>query len=110
MRAMQTMMIVFDEVATAFGMELALNKTKIVCNQYSKAMEIEEIEAREKEGETAQEEATQHNTRGNAQRKTARLQVDDITLFVPSITIRGETIEVVPHFKYLCAHTIGRRR
>ena len=99
-RAMQTMMIVFDEVASAFGMELALNKTKIVCNQYSKAMEIEDIEAREKERETAPE-ATQHNTRSNAQRKAARLQIDDITLFVPSITIRGVTIEVVPHFKYL---------
>ena len=30
-----------------------------------------------------------------------RLQVDDVALFVPSITIRGEKIEVLPHFKYL---------
>jgi hypothetical protein len=31
-RVMQTMI---DEVATLFGMELAIAKTKVVCNQYS---------------------------------------------------------------------------
>ena len=37
-RAMQTMMATFDEVATLFGMEVAITKTKVVCNNYSKAM------------------------------------------------------------------------
>ena len=46
-RSMQIMMVEFDEVATLFGMELAITKTKVVCNQYSKAMEIEEREAEE---------------------------------------------------------------
>ena len=35
------MIVVFDDVANLFGMELAIHKTKIVCNQYSKAMERE---------------------------------------------------------------------
>ena len=40
-RGMQTMMVCFDEVATIFGMELAIEKTKVVCNHFSKAMELE---------------------------------------------------------------------
>ena len=44
-RSMQIMMEEFDEVVMLFGMELAITKTKIVCNQYSKAMEIEAREA-----------------------------------------------------------------
>ncbi len=40
--AMQIMIVVFDDVAKLFGTELAIHKTKIVCNQYnSKAMERE---------------------------------------------------------------------
>ena len=39
--AMQIMIEVFDDVTTLFGMELAINKTKIVCNQYSKAINRE---------------------------------------------------------------------
>ena len=38
---MQLMIVQFDEVSTLFGMELAISKTKVVCNQYSKAMELE---------------------------------------------------------------------
>eukprot|EP01036_Dinobryon_divergens_P035907 gene35907-46617_t len=38
-RAMQTMIIIFDEVSATFGMELATGKTKVVCNHYSKALE-----------------------------------------------------------------------
>ena len=37
-REMQTMVICFDEAATIFGMELAIVKTKVVCNHFSKAM------------------------------------------------------------------------
>ena len=44
---MQIMMNLLDEEATVFGMELAITKTKKVCNQYSKAMEIEDIRIRE---------------------------------------------------------------
>jgi hypothetical protein len=32
-REMQAMVVCFDEVATIFGMELAIGKTKVVCNQ-----------------------------------------------------------------------------
>jgi len=40
-RAIQLMIVVqFDEVSILFGMEFAISKTKIVCNQYSKAMEL----------------------------------------------------------------------
>ena len=41
-RSKQLMIVEFDEVATLFGMELAITKTKVVCNQYSKALEIDE--------------------------------------------------------------------
>ena len=85
---MQSMMIVFDEVATIFGMELATSKTKVVCNQYSKAMEIK---AQESEGQMIV--APRYNTRGG--QELARLQVNDVTLFVPVILIRGERLEVV---------------
>ena len=39
-REMQTMVICFDEVATIFGMELAIVKTKLVCNHFSNGMEL----------------------------------------------------------------------
>lgn len=93
-RAMQTMMIVFDEVATVFGMELAIIKTKVVCNQFSKAMEREYIEP-----EDPVPSVSHHNTRGS--QVLARLQINDDTLVVPKILVRGETIEVVPQFRYL---------
>ena len=59
-RVMQLMMVAFDEVATMFGMELATAKTKVVCNQYSKAMEIK---AQEAEGQMPA--ALHYNTRGS---------------------------------------------
>ena len=93
-RVMQLMVVVFDEVATLFGMELAISKTKVVCNQYSKAMEIKAQEAREQVVV-----ALQYNTRGR--QELARLQVNNPTLFVPEILIRRERLEVVPYFRYL---------
>ncbi len=90
------MMVEFDEMATRFGMELAITKTKVVCNQYSKAMESE---AREAEDTSIPTPAAQHDTRGR--RELARLQTNDRTLFVPVILIRREKIEVVPQFRYL---------
>ena len=97
-RAMQSMMRVFDEVSTMFGMELALKKTKVVCNQYSKALESTE---RELEGQDLAQvpAAAQHDTRGS--RALATMQVNDTQLHVPVILIRGERIEVVPQFRYL---------
>jgi hypothetical protein len=97
-RAMQSMMRVFDEVSTMFGMELALKKTKVVCNQYSKALEST---ARELEGQDLAQVpvAAQHDTRGS--RALATMQVNDTQLHVPVILIRGERIEVVPQFRYL---------
>jgi hypothetical protein len=94
-RSMQIMMVEFDEVATLFGMELAITKTKVVCNQYSKAMEIEAREAEDISIPTP----VQHYTRGS--RELARMQTNDRTLFVPVIVIRRENIEVMPQFRYL---------
>lgn len=96
-RAMQIMVVLFDDVATTFGMEMALAKTKIVCNQYSKAMEIE---AQDVEGGGATVAMPVHNTR-RSQQKLTRLQANDAKMFVPTIMIRGEKIEVVPQFRYL---------
>jgi hypothetical protein len=86
--AMQIMIVIFDDVATLFGMELAINKTKIVCNQYSMAM-----------GTATTGDALPHNTRGS--QALARMQISDASLFLPVILIRGEKIEVVPQFRYL---------
>ena len=80
-RAMQRMMVVFDEVSTLFGMELALKKTKVVCNQYSKAIAIA---GREIEGHqvpvSVPVASPQHDTRGI--RELARMQVNDMQLCV----------------------------
>ena len=94
-RSMQIMMVEFDEVATLFGIKLAITKIKVVCNQYSKAMEIEEREAEE----TSMPTPVQHDTRGS--RELTRMQTNDRTLLVPVILIRNEKIEVVPQFRYL---------
>ena len=93
-RAMQIMMVAFDEVATLFGMEVAMTKTKVVCDNYSKAMEFKAQEAERQVLVTPQ-----YSTRGS--QELARLQVNDVTLFVPVILIRGEKLEVVPYFRYL---------
>jgi hypothetical protein len=61
-----------------------------------------EIKAQELEGQviTAPPSSAQHNTRGR--QVLAQIHVNDITVFVPVIQIRGgEKIEVVPHFRYL---------
>ena len=58
----------------------------------------------------------QHNTRDS--QELGRMQTNDPTLFVPVILIRGENIEVVPHFRYLgvldtdamTEHLVGRFR
>jgi hypothetical protein len=93
--AMQIMIEVFDDVTTLFGMELAINKTKIVCNQYSKAMERETQEI----AGSATAGTPLHNTRGS--QALAQMQINDASLFIPVIKIRGEKIEVVPQFRYL---------
>ena len=95
-RSMQSMIVEFDEVATLFGMELAITKTKVVCNQYSKALEIE---AREADDNPIPAISQQHDTRRS--RKLARMQANDHTVLVPVIVIRGEHIKVVPQFRYL---------
>ena len=92
----RTQLVLFDEVSTLFGMELAINKTKIVCNHYSKAMELE---ARNEEyGGRVMEEA-QHDTRGS--RTRVESQTEDVSLFMPTIRVQEENIEVVPQFRYL---------
>ena len=94
-RDMQTMVVCFDEVATIFGMELAIGKTKVVCNHFSKAMELE---ARKAETEI-EEEVPQQDTRHS--RILTELLRNDPSLLVPVIKVRGESIEVVSHFRYL---------
>ena len=42
-RAMQIMMVQFDEASTLFGMELAFNKTKVVCNQYVRQWSLRSV-------------------------------------------------------------------
>ena len=95
-REMQTMVVCFDEVATIFGMELAIGKTKVVCNQFSKARELEA-----KKEDAGTDEELQHDTRGS-RAMLDRLH-NDPSLVVPIIKVRGETIEVVSHFRYLGA-------
>ena len=95
-REMQTMVVCFDEVATIFGMELAIGKTKVVCNHFSKAMELEV-----RKGDAETEEEPRHNTRGG--RSLMELMHNEPSLLVPIIKVRGESIEVVSHFRYLGA-------
>ena len=35
-RAMQSMVTTFDSIATAFGMEISIDKTKVICNEVSR--------------------------------------------------------------------------
>ena len=74
--AMQILIVVFDNVATLFGMELAIQKFKIVCNQYSRSIE------REAQQEVAGDESTtlMHNTRGR--QALAQMQINDESLFI----------------------------
>lgn len=95
-REMQTMVVCFDEVATIFGMELAIGKTKVVCNHFSKAMELEA-----RKGDAGTEEEPRHNTRGG--RVLMEIMHNEPSLLVPIIKVRGESIEVVSHFRYLGA-------
>ena len=57
-----------------------------------------ELEARDKEDGHAVVKVATYETRGS--RVLARMQCNDITLFVPIILVRGEKIEVVPQFRY----------
>ena len=95
-REMQAMVVCFDEVATIFGMELAIGKTKVVCNHFSKAMELEA-----RKGDAGTEEEPIHDTRGS--RAQLEQMQNDPTIVVPIIKVRGELIEVVSHFRYLGA-------
>ena len=95
-REMQTMVVCFDEVATIFVMELAIGKTKVVCNHFSKAMELEA-----RKGDAGTEEEPRHNTRGG--HALMEIMHNEPSLLVPIIKVRGESIEVVSHFRYLGA-------
>jgi hypothetical protein len=58
-----------------------------------------ELEARDKEDGHAVVKVATYETRGS--RVLARMQCNDITLFMLIILVRGEKIEVVPQFRYL---------
>ena len=45
--AMQIMVEIFDEVATIFGMVIAIDKTKVICNAISKAMYSKDLPTEE---------------------------------------------------------------
>ena len=68
----------------------------MVCNHFSKAMELEA-----RKGDARTEEDPRHDTRGS-RAQLEQLQ-NDPTLVVPVIKVRGESIEVVSHFRYLGA-------
>lgn len=100
---MQILMSLFDDVSILFGMELAISKTKVVCNQYSKAI-MELIRERKLVEGHVLPSPSQHNTIGRVE--LTRIQDKDGMLLVPVIIFRGERIEVVPHaIQILGAHS-----
>ena len=88
--AMQIMVDIFDEVATIFGMVIAIDKTKVICNAISKAMYAR----------NQLPEEVRYHTR----RHTRLLEDEGSQHITPKISIRGKVIEVVPSFKYLGLH------
>ena len=59
------------------------------------------MELESRKGDVVTEEEPQHDTRGS--RTLLELLQNDPSLVVPIIKIRGESIEVVSHFRYLGA-------
>ena len=83
-------MDIFDQVATIFGMVIAIDKTKVICNAISKAMYARGISTEE--------------VRYHTRRHTQLVKEEGGQHVVPKISIRGKVIEVVPSFKYLGLH------
>jgi exonuclease III len=91
--AMQTMVTEFDAVATKFGMEVSIEKTKVICNGMSK------ISYTEAEEDKVREAERHHRTR----RRSQWIEVPSSPT-VPKISIREKPLEVVSSFKYLGLH------
>ena len=88
--AMQIMVDIFDQIATVFGMVIAIDKTKVVCNAISKAMYATNLSTEE--------------VRYQTRRHTQLVEDGDGHHTTPKISIRGKLIDVVPSFKYLGLH------
>ena len=88
--AMQLMVDIFDQVATIFGMVIAIDKTKVICNSISKAMYAKGLSTEE--------------VRYHTRRHTQLLEEGEGQLVIPKIIIQGKVLEVVPSFKYLGLH------
>ena len=87
------MVDIFDKVATVFGMVIAIDKTKVICNAISKAMHARDLQTTE--------EVRYYHTRGG---HTQMLEEEDWRHIIPKLSIRGKVLEVVPSFKYLGLH------
>ena len=88
---MQLMVDIFDQVATVFGMVIAIDKTKVICNAISKAMHARDLQ-------------TTEEVRYHTRRHTQLVEDKGGQHITPTISIRGKLIEVVPSFKYLGLH------
>jgi hypothetical protein len=88
--AIQIMVDLFDQIATIFGMVIAIDKTKVICNAISKAMYSKDLPTEE--------------VRYHTRRHTQLAEDKGGQLITPTIAIRGKLIEVVPRFKYLGLH------
>ena len=85
-KAMQAIVSIFDSLATEFGMEVSIEKTKVICNHTSKVEYKNYLPPEE----------VQHLTRSRSQDDGNK--TDSI---FPQLSIRGRNIEVVSNFKYL---------
>ena len=81
---MQLMVDIFDQI---FGMVIAIDKTKVICNAISKAMYSKGLSTEE--------------VRYHTRRHTQLVEDEGGQQVAPTISIRGKVIEVVPNFKYL---------
>ena len=88
--AMQKMVDIFDQIATIFGMVIAIDKTKVICNAISKAMNARNLSTEE--------------VRYQTRRHTQLIEDGEGQHVTPKISIRGKLIDVVPSFKYLGLH------
>ena len=75
------MVDIFDKVATVFGMVIAIDKTKVICNAISKAMHARDLQTTE--------EVRYYHTRGG---HTQMLEEEDGRHIIPKLLIRGKVL------------------
>jgi hypothetical protein len=94
--SMQIMVDTFEGLATKFGMEVSIDKTKVIFNGVSKVVAY--MEAKENR---VDEEALQ--SRNRLRRRTQSIDTPQPPIS-PRISIRGIPLEIVTSFKYLGLH------